>query len=211
MKDFDKILLLEGSVYTNGKRITPGSFIDKNENISLLSDTLKVLCISNMNYKYLKKVIYSKQHLNDFLKKNENKNIGLTCGCFDILHEGHIENLKICKKNCDKLYVCLSSDEQIKRIKGNTRPINNLKDRIQMLIHYDFIDLIILYDEINDEYETELDNIMNIINPQVWFKGTDYTKENILLKHPSLRNIELIDLIQGKSTTNIINKIKILK
>jgi D-beta-D-heptose 7-phosphate kinase/D-beta-D-heptose 1-phosphate adenosyltransferase len=101
----------------------------------------------------------------------------------------------------------LSSDEQIKRLKGEKRPINNLIDRIKMLINFEFIDLVILYDEINDDMETELDNIMNIIKPDIWFKGSDYTKEDILKKHPGLKNIMLIDFLQGKSTTNIINKI----
>ena len=210
VKKFDKILLLEGSLYTDGKRITSGSFIDSNKSYSLLTENVKLLCISNIDYKYLHKIIYSKNHLKDFLSKNNHLvKIGLTCGCFDILHEGHITNLKQCKKKCDLLYVCLSSDTQIKRLKGEKRPINKLEDRINMLIHYDFIDLIILYNEINDEYEIELDNIINIINPDTWFKGNDYTKENILKKHPSLKNIELINLIEGKSTTNIVNKIKI--
>jgi rfaE bifunctional protein nucleotidyltransferase chain/domain len=204
---YDKIILLEGCLYSDGKRLTSGSFIDLNKEHSILSEYVELLCISNIDYNYLNKIIYSKNHLKDYLSKNSNKNIGLTCGCFDILHEGHITNLKLCKKKCNKLYVCLSSDEQIKRLKGEKRPINKLEDRINMLIHYDFIDLIILYDEINDDYQTELDNIINIINPDIWFKGSDYTKEDISKKHPSLKNIELINLIEGKSTTNIINKI----
>lgn len=76
-----------------------------------------------------------------------------------------------------------------------------------MLIHFDFIDLLILYDEINDALESELDNLINIITPSVWFKGTDYKKEDIFKKHPSLKNIQLIDFVEGKSTTNIIKKI----
>lgn len=207
IEDFDKIILLEGALFINGKRTTPGSFIDINENYSLLTDTLKLLCISNIDNKYLNKIIYSKNHLQDYLNKNIKKNVGLTCGCFDILHEGHIDNLKLCKKKCDFLYVCLSSDFQINRLKGENRPINNLKDRTNMLMHYHFIDLIILYEEINDEYEIELDNIINIVNPDIWFKGSDYIKENIIKKHPSIKKIELIHLTKGKSTTNIINKI----
>jgi rfaE bifunctional protein nucleotidyltransferase chain/domain len=206
--NYDKVLLLNGSLYTDGKRITSGSFIDIKNDFSQLTEDIDVLCLSNIDYKYSHKIIYSKNHLTDYISlKNENK-IGLTCGCFDIIHEGHITNLKMCKKKCKLLYVCLSSDEQIKRLKGEDRPINKLDDRINMLIHYDFIDLIILYNEINDDYQTELDNVINIVNPYIWFKGSDYTKEDILKKHPSLKNIELIDIIQGKSTTNIINKIR---
>ena len=205
---YEKVLLLEGCLYSNRKRITSGSFIDFDFEYSLLTEYVEVLCLSNIDHQYLNKIIYSKNHLKDFLSSKKPKNIGLTSGCFDILHEGHITNLKLCKKKCDLLYVCLSSDEQIKRLKGENRPINQLEDRINMLIHYDFIDSIILYDETNDEHQIELDNIINIVNPSTWFKGGDYTKEDILKKHPSLKNIEIINLIEGKSTTNIINKIK---
>ena len=205
---YDKVILLEGSIYSNNSKITSGSFIDLNCNYSFLTDYVKVICFSNINYKQFNKIIYSKEHLNDFLTLNKYSNIGLTSGCFDILHEGHINNLKISKKNCEHLFVCLSSDEQIKRLKGNSRPINILNDRLNMLLNYDFIDYIILYDEIDDLLESELDNIMNIIDPKTWFKGSDYKKEDIIKKHPSLKNINLIDLIDGKSTTIIINKIK---
>ena len=205
--NYEKVFILEGSLYSNGKKITSGSFIDLESEYSFLSEYIEVLCLSNINYKYLKKIIYSNNHLKDFLQTNKLNKIGLTSGCFDILHEGHIQNLKNCKKYCDYLFVCLSSDEQIKRLKGESRPINSLIDRVNMLINFDFIDSIILYDEIDDKLETELDNIMNIVNPDIWFKGNDYKKEDILAKHPSLKNIVLIDFIQGKSTTNIIRKI----
>ena len=206
-QEYDKIMLLEGSIYSNNSKITSGSFIDLNCNYSFLTDHVKVICFSNINYKQINKIIYSKEHLNDFFNLNNLLNIGLTSGCFDILHEGHINNLKLSKKQCDHLFVCLSSDEQIKRLKGNSRPINVLNDRLNMLLNFNFIDYIILYDEIDDLLESELDNIMTIIEPDIWFKGTDYKKEEILIKHPSLKNVKLIELINGKSTTIIINKI----
>ena len=204
---YDKIIMLDGCAFIDGKRITAGSLIDSTKPYSFLSNTISVLCLSNLNHKYLNKIIYSKSHLIDYLYVNSLGNLGLTSGCFDIVHEGHITNLKKCKQNCDNLFVCLSSDTQIKKLKGNLRPINNINDRIKMLINFDFIDKIILYEETDYELETELDNIMNIVTPTVWFKGTDYTKEDIFKKHPSLKNIKLIDLVEGKSTTNIINKI----
>jgi len=200
-------IVLNGCLYSDGKRITPGSFIDLSKQHSFLTDNVELLSLYNVNYKNYSKIIYSKSHLIDFLTLHKLSNIGLTCGCFDIIHDGHIKNLKTCKNNCDNLFVCLSSDEQIKRLKGSSRPINNLNDRINMLINFNFIDYVILYEEIDDKLEIELDNIINIINPNIWFKGSDYTKDDILLKHPSLKNIILINLIKGKSTTNIIKKI----
>ena len=202
-----KIFLLEGIIYNDNKRITAGSIIDVNKSISLITGEIKIMSLHNIHEKYLNKLIYSKDHLKDYLTLNSLKNIGLTSGCFDILHEGHLVNLKKSKSNCDNLIVCLSSDDQIKRIKGETRPINKLTDRITMLSYYDFIDNIVLYDEIDDDSEIELDNIINIINPSIWFKGADYEKESIIKKHPNITNIMLFEMIDDKSTTTIIEKI----
>jgi D-beta-D-heptose 7-phosphate kinase/D-beta-D-heptose 1-phosphate adenosyltransferase len=207
INNFERIILLEGSLFSDSKKILSGSILDSSKKYSFLTNDIEVLCFSNIDYENYNKIIYSKNQLTDLINLKTLGNIGLTCGCFDILHEGHIKTLKACKKNCDTLFVCLSSDEQIKRLKGEKRPINNLNDRMYMLINYTFIDYIVLYNETNDKLENELDNIMNIINPDTWFKGSDYTKEDIIQKHPSLKSIKLFDLINGKSTTNIIKKI----
>jgi rfaE bifunctional protein nucleotidyltransferase chain/domain len=207
----DKAILLEGSLFINGSIVGPGSLIDLGTlSYSILSGSVKVLCLSNIYYGYIHKLIYSKEHLSDFLMSVCHKGldgIGLTSGCFDIIHSGHLKNLQISKKMCDLLFVCLSSDAQIQRLKGEKRPINCLIDRINMLIQLDCIDYIILYEELDDRLEIELDNIMNILKPTVWFKGSDYCKAEIMKKHPGLSRIELIDNIEGKSTTNIIKKI----
>ena len=206
LENIDKAIILEGNIFINGANISSGSFVDLNNNYSLLTNNVKIICFYNLNYNYLNKLIYSKNHLSDYLKLSNLSNIGLTCGCFDIIHCGHLKNLKSCKKMCNKLFVCLSSDNQIKRLKGSNRPINNINDRINMLINYEFIDNIILYDEIDDNNEKELDNIMSIVKPEIWFKGSDYNKEQIFQKHPILKKIKLIELEEGKSTTNILNK-----
>jgi bifunctional ADP-heptose synthase (sugar kinase/adenylyltransferase) len=108
---------------------------------------------------------------------------------------------------CNTLFVCLSSDKQIKNLKGETRPVNNITDRIRMLSHMYFIDYIILYDEIDNRTEQELDNIMNIIKPDYWFKGNDYTEAQIRVKHPTLKHIQLFENVSNVSTTSIIDKI----
>jgi D-beta-D-heptose 7-phosphate kinase/D-beta-D-heptose 1-phosphate adenosyltransferase len=108
---------------------------------------------------------------------------------------------------CDLFFVCLSSDRQIREIKGEDRPINNIEDRARMLVTMPFIDYVILYDETDNSHEKELDNIMLIIRPDIWFKGTDYTERTIRAKHPSLKQIVLFKNIENKSTTKIITKI----
>jgi rfaE bifunctional protein nucleotidyltransferase chain/domain len=200
-------IILEGCVFMNGKRLTEGSIIDKNIQYSVLKNT-KILNINkNNNYNYYK-IIYSKNHLKDLLEINNFNRIGLTCGCFDIVHTGHINNLKECRKNCDKLFICLSQDSQITRLKGVERPINKLQDRINMLSCFDFVDYIILYEETDDKLEIELDNIINIIKPDIYFKGSDYNIKDIKKKHPIIENIKLIEIKNDISSTKIINKIK---
>ena len=205
---FDLIILLKGKMFNNNTIISPGSLIDKSKNISLLSNDIELLCLLNNTYKYLSKIIYSNNHLIDYLKiMNTNEIIGLTSGCFDIIHSGHIINLMKSKKKVDKLFICLSSDEQVKRLKGINRPINNIIDRINMLINFEFIDKIILYSEIDDNLQIELDNIINIVKPSIWFKGPDYNEKEIRSLHPSLKSIMLVDSGYNISTTQIINKI----
>jgi isoleucyl-tRNA synthetase len=106
--------------------------------------------------------------------------------------------------------------EIIKTVKGITLvglqyqpifPINNYNDRINLFKTIKYVDYIILYDECNITTEQTLDEIMQIVDPYFWVKGSDYKIEEILKKHPCLKNIKLIDNIENKSTTNIIKKI----
>jgi rfaE bifunctional protein nucleotidyltransferase chain/domain len=199
-------VLLDGKIINNNI-LTAGAIIDSSRELQFISTEFTIMTIQNTYCNENAKIIYSKEHLTDILNSAPFYNIGLTSGCFDILHKGHINNLKLSKNMCNTLFVCLSSDEQIKNLKGDSRPVNNITDRMRMLSHMYFIDYIILYDEIDNATEKELDNIMNILKPDYWFKGTDYTEEQIRIKHPTLKNIQLFDNISNVSTTGIINKI----
>jgi rfaE bifunctional protein nucleotidyltransferase chain/domain len=203
----DISIILEGEIFQESTK-GEGSIICQNRPFSILTNNVKLLNISNHFYPSINKVVYSNRHLTDLLELNKYSNIGLTSGCFDIIHSGHIKNLKICKKLSGTFIVCLSSDEQVKRLKGSERPVNSLIDRAIMLSQFNFIDYILLYDEEDDKKEKTLDEIMVICNPETWFKGKDYIEDDIRYKHPSLKNICLIELESGKSTTNIVNKIK---
>ena len=153
------------------------------------------------------KIIYSLEHLSIKMNDIRNKKIVLTSGCFDILHVGHLEHLKKAKSYGDILIVCLSNDEQIKALKGDNRPVNNYQDRLNLFKTIPYVDYIILYEETDIKKEETLDNIMNIVHPDYWTKGDDYTENGIREKHPSLKHIILIPNIKDKSTTNIIKKI----
>lgn len=199
-------ILLDGNINMGKSVIGPGSFIESNDGLNFLEDRSLFLNIKNMGSTVNHKIIHCKEQLSNLIKTN-NSRIVLTSGCFDIIHAGHIHNLIQAKNNGDVLMVCLSSDEQIKKLKGDTRPVNKYQDRINLFKMIECVDYIILYDEINNDTEETLDEIMRLVNPHVWVKGSDYTVEQIRKKHPHLREIKILDNIPELSTTNIIRKI----
>jgi len=204
-------IIIDGTIVANNV-YSEGAIIDANDKIiNILSDTALILSISNNYYVENSKIIYSKIHLQDLFTFKTFNTIGLTSGCFDIIHIGHIDNLKICKSYCDTFFLCLSSDKQIKELKGKNRPINTIFCRTKLLTIMPFVDYIILYDEIDNNNEKELDDIMNIINPNYWFKGSDYNVKDIIKKHPCLKNIIIHNNIPKNSTTNIIKNIQNLE
>lgn len=130
---------------------------------------------------------------------NSGLTIGFTNGCFDILHEGHVYLIKEATKHCDVLIVGLNNDSSIKKLKPG-RPINNWDKRIIKLRELDLIDFIIEF-----ETETELEELIKEIRPDVLFKGTDYQSKRITGNNYAKATI-LIPLLEGISTTNIINE-----
>lgn len=193
-------LIIDGTAYINGYYAKEGSFVKQNV------DNCKILTVSNPYMKEDSKIIYSIEHLECVKNRLQNNTISLTSGCFDILHVGHIHNLKTAKQQSDVLIVCLSSDNQIKKIKGPKRPINNIEDRLNLFKTISYVDYVVLYDENNIDTEETLDSIIKVLDPDIWFKGDDYKVEDILAKHPSLRKVSIIPNILNKSTTEIVKK-----
>ena len=119
--------------------------------------------------------------------------IGVTNGCFDVLHSGHLHLLSEAKKNCDKLIVLLNSDKSIKMIKGKNRPILKLNKRIQILKMIKNVDVIKVFEEKTPE------KIISKILPDILFKGSDYKTAQVI-------GYKLITNNGGK--VKIINKLK---
>lgn len=135
--------------------------------------------------------------------KEEGKKIVFTNGCFDILHLGHIEYLAKAADFGDILVVGLNTDKSVKIIKGNERPINNQNARASVLASLFFVDYVVLFDEYTPE------NLIKIIKPNILVKGKDYKIEEIAGADDVINNggeVHTIELTEGFSTTNIINK-----
>lgn len=132
------------------------------------------------------------------------KKIVATNGCFDVLHVGHLRYLVASKKLGDVLIIGLNSDSSVKQLKGESRPINNQEDRKEMLLGLEAVDEVIIFDEI-DACE-----FLKKVKPDIYTKGGDYSLEEIK-NWPEYKTalelgckIELIDFVDGKSSTKII-------
>jgi len=139
--------------------------------------------------------------------KKQNKKLVFTNGCFDIIHRGHIEYLKKSKKLGDILLVGLNSDNSIKMNKGNNRPYNKLEDRLYILEELYFIDYIVVFEDKTPK------NIIDIIRPDIYTKGSEYSKDNIcnVLGEELRDKIVLIDYLDGYSSSKYINLLDINK
>lgn len=135
----------------------------------------------------------------------EGKTVVTTNGCFDILHVGHVKYLEKTKTFGDYLIVLLNSDKSVKSIKGPTRPVNNELDRAEVLSALRCVDYVVLFDEDSPR------NLLDEMKPDVYTKGADYNMDTLpeadIMKKNGTK-VEFIDFVEGKSTTNIINKMK---
>ena len=137
--------------------------------------------------------------------KAKGKKIVFTNGCFDILHVGHVRYLKEAKALGDILILGLNSDCSVKSLKGSNRQINNESDRAEVLSALKAIDYVVIFDEKTAE------NIVGEVKPDIYAKGGDYSidtlpEAKIVAEHGG--KTMLLQLVDGKSSTNIINKCK---
>lgn len=123
-----------------------------------------------------------------------------TNGCFDILHEGHLTTLRRARELGDKLVVAVNSDDSVRAIKGESRPIIPAKERMKMLAGLECVDFVVEFNE-----ETPY-NIIKQIRPDVLVKGADWTGN--IVGSDIVSEVHALPLIEGLSTSEIISKIK---
>lgn len=135
----------------------------------------------------------------------EGKKIVFTNGVFDLLHLGHITYMAKAAELGDKLVIGLNSDASVKRLKGESRPVNDQSNRAALLAALFFIDGIVIFED-----DTPRDLIATLL-PDVLVKGADYTVDQIAGAKEVLANggvVKTISLVEGYSSTSIINKIR---
>ncbi len=137
--------------------------------------------------------------------KKDNNNIVFTNGCFDLLHQGHIDLLKYASSIGDRLIIGINSDESVSNLKGLDRPIESEMIRINNILELGLISAITVFNE-----ETPID-IIKAIKPNFLVKGGDYSPEDIAGYNELLSwggMVKIFPLKQGFSTTEKIIKMK---
>lgn len=132
------------------------------------------------------------------------KKIAFTNGCFDILHVGHVRYLREAKKTADILVLALNSDSSVRAIKGETRPVVPEQERAEILAALECIDFVTIFPE-----PTPLE-LINLLKPDVLIKGGDWPEEKVVGREEVQTwggKVAIIPEIEGKSTTNIVEKI----
>jgi len=132
--------------------------------------------------------------------------VGFTNGCFDIIHEGHVELLAEARSHCDRLIVALNSDASVRRLKGPTRPVQPERARVRVMAALAFVDAVITFDT-----ETPIELITEL-KPNVLVKGADYKVEEVVGRAVVEANggrVVLAPLVPNSSTTRIVEKMRI--
>ena len=154
-----------------------------------------------------KKIAYTIEEASNTINmwRFKNDKIVFTNGCFDILHKGHIEYLVKAASLGTKLIIGLNTDNSVKRLKGESRPVNDEKARALLLASLVFVDEVILFDT-----DTPYD-LINKIQPDVLVKGGDYKPEDIVgydIVKTKGGEVVTLDFIEGYSTTSVIERMK---
>lgn len=136
------------------------------------------------------------------------RRVVFTNGCFDIIHPGHVSLLERARAQGDFLVVGLNSDASVARLKGPGRPVNQEHDRARVLGAIQGVDAVVVFDE-----DTPM-TLIEAIRPDVLVKGADYTKDRVVgasLVESYGGTVALIDLVEGKSTTRTIDRLRVTR
>jgi D-glycero-beta-D-manno-heptose 1-phosphate adenylyltransferase len=137
--------------------------------------------------------------------KNQGKTVVFTNGCFDLIHLGHIQYLIKAADFGDYLIVGINSASSVRALKGPSRPINDEQTRIHVIASFEFVDAVVVFEELTPE------NLIHSIRPDVLIKGGDYEEKNIIgsdFVKSYGGKVATIPFVDGYSSTAIEKKIK---
>ncbi len=140
------------------------------------------------------------------MSKAKGEKIVFTNGCFDILHAGHVMYLEQAKRLGDRVIVAVNDNESVARLKGPTRPVNSVEERMQVLAGLRSVDWVVSFSEDTPE------NMIQSVSPHIMVKGGDYKDIEAL---PGAKfvlsqggSVQILDLKEGCSTTRVIEQMR---
>jgi D-beta-D-heptose 7-phosphate kinase/D-beta-D-heptose 1-phosphate adenosyltransferase len=202
--------LVSGATSENSARlanVAAGIVVGKPGTATVEHNELKDALLSRPRFELGAKMFSSSSALERYVSswRSDGLVVGFTNGCFDIVHEGHIELLTEARSYCDRLIVALNSDASVKRLKGPRRPIQNEKVRAKVMAAFSFVDAVICFDE-----DTPLQLITRLL-PNVLVKGADYAPDQVVGKSIVEEHggrVILVSLVANSSTTRIVEKMR---
>lgn len=137
--------------------------------------------------------------------------VGFTNGCFDVLHAGHVSYLAQARKRCDRLIVGLNNDASVRLLKGAERPVHDQQARAAVLAGLQAVDMVVLFGADEQGQDNTAIQILKTIQPDLYFKGGDYTEDQIP-EAPTVRAyggvVDVMPVYEGHSTTGSIKKMQ---
>ena len=136
--------------------------------------------------------------------RNRNEKVIMTNGCFDVLHAGHVAYLEEAKSLGDRLVVAINDDDSVRRLKGDSRPVNKLDDRMLVLAGLAAVDWVVPFSEDTPE------RLVGAVLPDILVKGGDYRPSEIAGSRDVLQNggeVRVLAFREGQSSSRIIDKL----
>lgn len=151
--------------------------------------------------------IISRENITEVVQflASQDKKIVFSNGCFDLVHLGHVEYLAKAADLADVFILGLNTDASVKRLKGDSRPLQDEHARAILMSSFSFIDYVVLFDE-----DTPLE-LIECVQPDVLVKGNDYKAEDVVgfdVVTKKGGTVQTIELTEGYSTSSIVDKIK---
>jgi len=160
------------------------------------------LWMSLQEGKYVEKSVYSWKEMKSIVQQWQDRGdiVVFTNGCFDILHRGHITYLQEAAQLGDRLIIGLNSNDSVRRLKGETRPLVDEEDRAYLLSALGCVDGVVLFDEDTPS------QLLEIIRPNILVKGGDYKVDDVVGRE-FVDSVQILSFKDGYSTTNVVKKI----
>ncbi len=169
---------------------------------SWLSDQIEMREMSKM---WLNEDWGEGRHVKRVEKIDSHKGVVLTNGVFDIIHKGHIEILKFAKSQGEKLIVAIDSDDRVREIKGDSRPVNSEEDRRRILETSRYVDEVVIFNS-----KEALQNLYKSLRPNLIIKGSEWTADEVRERDdiPDEVLVKVFPILPDYSTTNTLKKIR---